>query len=92
MRAGPSEAANSIVSAATPLSISADTIFTASTDPYVNRSCSSEVRSPISASHRTRSASHPASAAIWPAAYVVGTCGILARAARTPAPRAASAH
>jgi hypothetical protein len=58
----PSAAARSIVSAVMPLSIRADTIFTVSTSPNVNRPCSGAT-SRVFAIHRTRSSGHPASAA-----------------------------
>src|SRR5262245_7596947 len=60
----PSAAACSIVSAVTPLSSRAVTIFTASTEPCVNPPCPSAVSRPRPASHRTCCSPHPTSAAI----------------------------
>ena len=60
----PSATARSIVSAGSPLSRSAVTIFEASTSPNENRPSVSGVSRPMSLSQRTRSSEQPASLAI----------------------------
>src|SRR5919108_6218993 len=76
----PASTARSSVSARSPLSRSAETIFEVSTAPKLKRPSSSGVSRPMSRSHRTRSSGQPASSAISAAEYVLSTRGIVASA------------